>query len=286
MKRLSDDERWEAVRSRARDTSFLFAVRTTGIVCRPGCSARLPVRTNVLYFDDLAAARTAGFRPCKRCAPDDLSASAERERLVERACGLLDAEEPEPFADVAVRVGLSRHHLARTFRSVTGVTPGEYLHARRLERFRDELERGRSVIDAATRAGYGSASRMYERRVLGMTPTAFRRHGAGETVRYLFADTSLGRLIVARASGGVCALELRSNAAGAGAESADDALLGALRARFPAARFEPEASVRFSAAVAAAVAASDAGAASALSVDVRGRLLRDRLRFALRNRSE
>lgn len=287
MERLSDTECWNAVRSREREASFFFAVRTTGIVCRPGCSSRLPARKNVVYFEDLPSAMRAGFRPCKRCAPGDLSATAERERLIGRACGLLDAYEAESFAAVSVRLGLSRYHFSRSFRSVTGLTPGQYVSARRRERFCDELVRGRNVIDAAASAGYGSVSRMYESRALGMTPTAFRRHGAGQFVRYVHNDSSFGRTIVARSSGGVCAIDVCAFGVGSpDAESQDATLLARVRSRFSAATLNPDASARFGRAVAAAVEEVDDNRSSALFGDLRARLFCDRLRLALRDVSE
>ena len=118
-----DDARWERVRARERDDRFVFAVRTTSIYCRPGCPSRTPARRNVVAFGDAAAAALAGFRACKRCAPDDVAADADRVRLIRRACALLDADDAPSLCEVARRVGMSRFHFQRTFRRIAGVTP-------------------------------------------------------------------------------------------------------------------------------------------------------------------
>ncbi|HEV3089589.1 MAG TPA: Ada metal-binding domain-containing protein, partial [Candidatus Elarobacter sp.] len=151
-----DDARWETVQARVQDHRFVFAVRTTSIYCRSGCPSRMPARRNVLAFGDAAAAERAGFRPCKRCAPDDVSADADRVRLIERACVLLAGDDTPALADVAKAVGLSRFHFQRLFRRIVGVTPGEYARANRAERFREQLKSGASVTTAIHEAGYGS----------------------------------------------------------------------------------------------------------------------------------
>jgi len=139
-----DGARWETVRGRARDDSFLIGVRTTSIYCRPGCPARTPARRNVFVFGDPGSAQRAGFRACKRCAPDDISPDAERVRLIRRACALLDADDAPALSAVASEIGLSRFHFQRLFRRVVGVTPGEYARAR-IERKRALLERERGA---------------------------------------------------------------------------------------------------------------------------------------------
>ena len=72
---LGDDARWEAIkrRNRAADGAFTYSVRTTGVYCRPCCAARLPRRENVQFHDSCAEAERAGFRPCKRCRPNELA---------------------------------------------------------------------------------------------------------------------------------------------------------------------------------------------------------------------
>lgn len=268
-----DDARWQAVRDRERDDRFVFAVRTTSIYCRPGCPSRTPARRNVFAFRDAAAAADAGFRACKRCAPDDVSSDADRLRLIERACELLGAADAPALDDVARSVGLSRFHFQRVFRGVTGVTPGEYLRARRAQRFRTGLAAGTSVTAAIQAAGYGSSSRPYDGAALGMTPTRYRAGGRGEHVTYALADCSLGRVLVATTERGVCAIELGDD---------DAAVLAALARHVPnAERARDDAALR--ATVDAVVALVDDPAAPfGLPLDVRGTAFQRRVWKALR----
>lgn len=268
-----DDARWETVRTRERDDRFVFAVRTTSIYCRPGCASRTPSRRNVFAFGDAAAAARAGFRPCKRCAPDDVSADAERVRLIRRACALLDADDTRSLDAVASEVGLSRFHFQRTFRRVVGVTPGEYARARRAERFRTRLASGASVTTAIHDAGYGSSSRPYANESLGMTPSRYRAGGRGERVTYAIAGCSLGRVLVATTQRGICAIELGDD---------DEAVLAALARHVPNAEtYRDDAALR--ATVDAVVGLVDDPAAPfALPLDVRGTAFQRRVWNALR----
>jgi AraC family transcriptional regulator of adaptative response/methylated-DNA-[protein]-cysteine methyltransferase len=268
-----DDARWEMVRARERDDRFVFAVRTTSIYCRPGCPSRTPSRRNVVAFGDAAAAAQAGFRACKRCAPDDVAADAERVRLIRRACALLDADTAPALDVVAREIGLSRFHFQRVFRQVAGVTPGEYVRARRAERFRTGLTSGATVTAAIHGAGYGSASRPYANDALGMTPTRYRAGGRGERVAFAIAACSLGRVLVATTERGVCAIELGDD---------DAAVIAGLRRHVPYAELQrDEAALR--AAVAAVVALVDDPAAPfGLPLDVRGTAFQQRVWNALR----
>lgn len=198
--------RWDAVRNRDRGAAFIFGVLTTRIACRPGCPSRTPRPENVRFFPNFAAARAAGYRACKRCAPDDVASDAERQRTVARSCALIDADPALPLARIALTVGVSRFHFQRIFRAVLGVTPGEYRRARREERLRAGLSSGRSVTEAIGAAGYGSPSRAYEANPLGMTPSAFRAGAPGERIAYATADSQLGRLLIARTARGICAI--------------------------------------------------------------------------------
>jgi len=218
------NRRWDAVRNRDSNANFIFAVRTTRIACRPGCPSPTPRLENVRFFGDFAAAQAAGFRACKRCAPDDLACDADRQRLVAQACALMNAEEPVSLEGVAGAIGVSRFHFQRIFRAVLGVTPGDYRRARREERLRGGLSGGRSVTDAIQAAGFGSSSRAYEANALGMTPSTFRAGAPGERIAYAVAPSSLGRVLVARTAKGVCAIELGDD---------DATVLAALRRDFP-----------------------------------------------------
>lgn len=207
---------WEAVVARAphADGRFVFAVRTTGIYCRPSCPARRPRRENVEFFDGPDAAESAGYRACRRCDPR--AEVTAPEAAVARARTYLEAHVGEAVAlDALARVaGMSPHHLQRTFTRVMGVSPRRYAAALRADRMKAELKRGRTVSRAAFDAGYGASSRAYDAAEahLGMTPAAYRRGGAGVHIRYALASTELGVLLVAATVRGVCAVMLGDDA--------------------------------------------------------------------------
>ncbi len=269
-----DSRRWDAVRHRDAAATFVFGVRTTRVACRPGCPARTPRPENVEFFENFAAAREAGFRACKRCAPDDRTAYADRERLVAKACALLDGGETPALADVAAAVGISRFHFQRIFRDVLGVTPGEYRRARRDARFRESLAQGRSVTQAMADAGYGSPSRAYEANAVGMPPSRFRAGARGERIAYTIAQTSLGRVLVARAGGGVCAIELGDD---------DAAVLASLQRDFPQALLERD-DATLAEPLQSVVAMVDRGSDMAAEIDLemRGTAFQRRVWKALR----
>ncbi len=258
-----DADRWQAVRRRDDGAAFIFAVETTGIACRPGCPSRTPRQEHVRYFDDFPAAQAAGFRACKRCAPDDLAADAERQRLVARACALMTADTSLPLETVCRDIGVSRFHFQRLFRAVLGVTPGQYRRARRAERLRKNLAGGHSVTEAIQSAGFASSSRAYEAEALGMTPSTFGAGARGERIAYAVASSALGRVLVARTNRGVCAIHLGDD---------DTALIAALRADFPRAIVVPDeralaANLR---AVVALVERGSTTSGEALALDIRG----------------
>jgi AraC family transcriptional regulator of adaptative response/methylated-DNA-[protein]-cysteine methyltransferase len=202
----SDDEAWDLVRARDRaaDARFIYAVRTTGVYCRPSCPSRRPRRENVTFFDDPAGAERAGYRACRRCHP----ASATPD-LVARAREVLEhADEAPSLEALAARLGVSAGHLQRTFRAATGLSPRAWAERLRSERLRRSLQAGVTVSRAIFDAGFGSASQAYATatRHLGMTPGVYRRGGAGLDIRYAFGDSSLGRVLVAWTTRGVCAV--------------------------------------------------------------------------------
>ena len=202
---------WTAVLNRdgRQDGRFVYAVRTTGIFCRPTCPSRRPARGHVLFFEGPAAARAAGFRPCLRCVPESSAAPAV---AIERVRAHIEAHLDEKLTlhDLAPVAELSPAHLQRTFKSALGLSPRDYVRARRAERFKTEVRGGRTVTDALYEAGYGSGSRLYEDAGarLGMTPGAFRRGGEGQLIRYTTAASPLGRILVAATERGVCAVQV------------------------------------------------------------------------------
>ena len=208
--RRLDERRWRAVRERdaAWDGRFVFAVLTTGIYCRPGCPARRALRENVSFFDTPERARLAGYRPCKRCRPDEAGQPAHREAVV-RACRMIQSEEEEPgLAALAASAGLSPGHFQRVFKAEVGLSPKRYALAVRKQRLREELKGSGSATRAIFEAGYSSASRAYaDRPAPGLTPGRYSKGARGETIRYANARTSLGNILIAATDRGVCLVE-------------------------------------------------------------------------------
>ena len=222
------DARWETVLARTA-ADFLYAVVTMGVYCRPGCPSPRPLRRNVRFFEAAAAAEAAGFRACRRCDPKGERAALAR-AVVEDSCAFMEQAEAVPLLEqLAMRAGYSRFHFLRLFRDHTGVTPRSYFEGVRARRLQASLSLGVRVVDAVVEAGFGSESRVYEKTgaLLGMTPGAARRGGAGEVIRTAFADCPFGRLLVGATERGVCFL---------GFAEPDDALMGDLRRRFPQAQ--------------------------------------------------
>jgi AraC family transcriptional regulator, regulatory protein of adaptative response / methylated-DNA-[protein]-cysteine methyltransferase len=234
MKMMVEEQCWRAVqdRTRAADGDFVYAVRTTHIYCRPSCASRKPLRDNVEFFPLPEAAEQAGYRACRRCRPRDAAARDPAVERVRRACGVIETalEEDETGApslgDLAERVGTSPFHLQRLFKRHLGISPREYADARRLQRVKRMLRRGDGVAGALYEAGYGSASRLYERAdsQLGMTPATYKKGGKGAAIAYTIADSPLGRLLVGMTERGVCAVSLGDD---------DAALAAGLRAEYP-----------------------------------------------------
>jgi AraC family transcriptional regulator, regulatory protein of adaptative response / methylated-DNA-[protein]-cysteine methyltransferase len=232
---ISDTDAWHAVENRdaSFDGRFVFAVRTTGIYCRPSCAARRPLRANVSFFSAPDEAERAGFRACLRCDPRSERAETSVTAAVERARSYLDSHEDRvvPLRELATHAGISASHLQRSFKQLLGVSPREYQHARRVGRFKLRLRAGDTVSRATYEAGFGSSSRVYERAdaVLGMTPASYRRGGAGMRIVYTIADAPIGRVLVATTDRGVCAVALGET---------DAEVERALRADFPNATIE------------------------------------------------
>ncbi len=209
------------------DGTFVFAVRTTGVYCRPSCPSRPARRENVEFHLTGAEARAAGFRPCKRCKPDESSLREQHARLVAEACRLIEPATRAPTLETLARqAGMSPFHFHRVFKAVTGLTPQAYARARRGARIRKALDRNSTVTRAIYDAGFSSSSRFYEatRSVLGMMPSTFRDGGVAETIHFALGETSLGPLLVAMSAQGVCAIMLGDDPA---------ALLHDLEDRFP-----------------------------------------------------
>jgi len=277
----SPSEAWRVVQDRdaSFDGRFFYAVRTTGVYCRPSCASRRPLRKNVVFFASPDAAEQAGFRPCRRCNPRADRSDAGIARAVERARAFLDenADRAVPMGELAERTGLSASHLQRSFKRLVGVTPRRYQTDRRMESFKSRLRDGATVSRATYDAGFGSSSRVYERAAtsLGMTPAAYRRGGAGVRIRYTIAAAPVGRVLIATTERGVCAVEL-------GASDAD--VERVLRADFPNATIErdDEARETWVRAVLDRVRAPGHGSAHRIPLDLAGTEFQRRVWDALR----
>jgi AraC family transcriptional regulator of adaptative response/methylated-DNA-[protein]-cysteine methyltransferase len=214
-------------RSTAADGTFFYSVRTTGVYCRPSCAARAARPENVQFHSTREDAERAGFRPCKRCKPDQPSITEQHAAMVIDACRLIEASPAAPTLErLATRAGVSPFYFHRVFRSLTGVTPRKYAAAHRGERVRRELVQSGSVTAAIYQSGYNSNGRFYgeSEEVLGMTPTSYRAGGARAEIRFAVGECSLGSILVAQSERGVCAILLGDD---------PEALVRDLENRFP-----------------------------------------------------
>jgi AraC family transcriptional regulator of adaptative response/methylated-DNA-[protein]-cysteine methyltransferase len=223
------DPRWAAVVARdpAADGKFFYSVKTTGVYCRPSCAARPARPENVRFHATCADAEQAGFRPCKRCKPDQAPLIAQHAAKVTRICRLIeDADTVPGLEELASRAGLSTYYFHRVFKAATGLTPKAYAAAHRARRVRNELDRRGTVTEAIFDAGYDSTGRFYEKsgEMLGMTPSDYRKGGANTEIRFAVGECSLGSILVATSERGVCAILLGDD---------PDALARELQDRFP-----------------------------------------------------
>ncbi len=210
---VKNDARWLLVRARdpAADDRFFYAVRTTKVYCRPSCAARLPRPENISFHVTAAAAEKSGFRPCKRCKPNQPRLADRHTATVERLCRLIEAsEEVLTLAQLARNAGLSAFYTHRLFKSVTGLTPKEFASAHRAKRVRRELSAVGSITQAIYNAGYNSSGRFYEtsNALLGMTPSRYRAGGKAARIFFAIGECTLGSILVAATDRGVCAILL------------------------------------------------------------------------------
>ncbi|MCF8465913.1 MAG: methylated-DNA--[protein]-cysteine S-methyltransferase [Sneathiella sp.] len=238
---MSYDTKLNAIMTRdeRQDGKFIYAVKTTGIYCRPSCPARNPKSENIKIYDLPEQAEAEGYRPCKRCRPDLVKIADPRLSLTRQICKLIEqhmetrAGEKLSVSWLAKETGYSEDHLSRSFKRVLGVTPIDYYDNRRVSSFKKNVQAGESISGAAYGAGYGSSSRLYEKAHarLGMTPASYAKGGAGAEIAYAFADCFLGRMLVAGTRNGVCAVYFGDD---------KDELLSELRLEFPKAEIAPE----------------------------------------------
>src|SRR5258707_9665104 len=209
------------------DGAFVYAVRSTGIYCRPSCPSRRPRENHILFFSKPDEAEQAGFRACRRCHPKEIRDN-RKTRMVGKVCKEIEnnPDKLPSLKNLAELTGLSPAHLQRTFREAMGITPRQYADALRVARFKSELRKGKDVTTALHEVSYGSSSRVYEKSDahLGMTPATYRRGGRGMNISYSIVPCSLGRVLVAATDRGISAVYLGDR---------DSDLAAALRKEYP-----------------------------------------------------
>ena len=269
---INPDRAWQQVVSRDQDATFFYAVTTTGVVCRPACKSRLPLRSNVRFFRSVDEAQAAGFRPCQRCRPT-IAANRPLEKV--RAHIERNIDRPVRLAELGRVAGMSPFTVQRHFKDAMGVSPLQYQRALRAGRLRSALKQGEPVTDAIYTAGYESPSRAYEGAQLGMTPARFAAGGRGEQIAFHAAKTRFGWLIVGATERGLCWLALAESAAKAEAT---------LREEFPAAalRRDPSLAGMLDAALGQVANGEESPAHQALPLDLRGTAFQLRVWQALR----
>lgn len=222
-----------ATRDRNYDGRFVYAVVTTGVYCRPSCAARRARPENLRFFPAPGEAAAAGYRACKRCRPDeavpDLDVVVDIARYLEA-----HVDERVTLDALAGRAGMSVSRLQRRFKALFGVTPRTYQDGLKLRGFKAALQSGDNVTGAIQRAGFASTSRVYgdPAHHIGMTPSAYRAGGSGESIAYAARDTALGTLLMAATDRGVCFAQFGEDCA---------SLERQLRAEFPKASLQPSA---------------------------------------------
>jgi AraC family transcriptional regulator of adaptative response/methylated-DNA-[protein]-cysteine methyltransferase len=234
METMSQEDRWKAVlgRDKSFDGAFVYAVRSTGIYCRPSCPARRPGQDQVSYFRMPEAAKQAGFLPCRRCRPDEVIDHDPQVQLIQRLCRYIEnydsVDEPLTLDAMGKYFQVSPYHLQRIFKRNMGITPKQFAEACRVRRLKGLFKNGGNVTSALYEAGYGSSSRLYEgaSNRLGMTPGTYLRGGKGMRIHYTIINSSLGRLLVAATEKGISAVSIGKS---------DAALEGALFDEYPAA---------------------------------------------------
>lgn len=207
------DPRWAAILARdpKADALFVYGVKTTGVYCRPSSASRLPRPHNIEFFDTPAQAEAAGYRASKRAAGDQTQVAGHHGQLVAEACRQIQqADTPPSLGTLAAQAGLSPFHFHRVFKAVTGLTPKGYASAHRSRKVRDGLKRQRTVTDALYDAGFNSNSRFYESadQLLGMKPSDYKAGGTNNTILFAVGQCTLGAILVAQSTRGVCAILL------------------------------------------------------------------------------
>lgn len=230
----ASDPRWAmtVARDASADGQFFYSVETTGVYCRPSCRARTPKPENVRFHRTIAEAEQAGFRPCKRCKPNQPPLAEQHAVLIADLCRVIEHAETAPsLAALAQNAQMSTFHLHRIFKAVTGITPKAYATAHRANKLRDQLGRSDTITEAIYEAGYNSSGRFYENshQQLGMTPSDYRAGGTNAAIRFAVGECSLGAILVAASERGICAILMGDD---------PDVLVRDLQDRFPRAKLQ------------------------------------------------
>ncbi len=200
-------------RESIHDGEFVYGVKTTRIYCRPSCPSRRPKLENIVLFDSPNEAEDAGYRACLRCEPSEYY--PPNEAFVERITNYIarNIDEKLTLGRLAEEFEVSKYHLQRTFKSVLGMSPRQYIEAQRLELFKSHIRNGENVESAMTGSGFKSRSRLYEKvsDKLGMTPTEYREGGTDVSIWYTVIETAITKVLVARTERGICALYMGEN---------------------------------------------------------------------------
>jgi AraC family transcriptional regulator of adaptative response/methylated-DNA-[protein]-cysteine methyltransferase len=272
----STSEKWTMVLARdlAADGTFVYAVKSTGIFCRPSCPSRRPRREQVEFFKSSAEAQQAGYRACQRCRPQQENLQAGK---VKSACRYIEEnlDSTLHLNEVARHVGLSPFHFQRLFKRTLGISPREYQQARRAEKFRKGLRSTARVTDAIYDAGYSSSSRAYETSAtqFGMTPSAFQRGGTGTEIGFTVIETDFGKVLIAATGRGVCSVRFGESEA---------ELVRALKEEFPAASVKRNDQKLREAASSIAALLGDASIPREIPLDIRGTAFQQQVWNALR----
>ncbi len=207
----TDTAKWKAVveRDETKDGLFVFGVRSTRIYCKPSCPARHPNLEQVVFFSHPDEAEGSGFRACNRCRPQE-ARTFGRAELIQRTCAYIEAnlDEKLTLENLSRQAGLSPFHFQRTFKKILGISPRQYVEARRLERVKRSLTNGETVTNSLYDAGFTSKSRLYEKTLpqFGVSPGLFRRGGEGLRIHYTIVDSRIGRVLLAATDRGACAV--------------------------------------------------------------------------------
>lgn len=237
-----EEELWRAVKTGDPKyySRFVYGVNSTRIFCRTTCPSKKPRNSDeVVFFSDSSSAKKAGFRPCKRCKPDELVQATSQVQTIQRLCEFITENSRERLTlnRLSKESGFSPFHLQRTFKKVTGVTPREYIEEVRLRHMRSSLKSGNSIAKSTYGSGYNTSGWLYFRpnEKLGMSPSKYKKGGEGLAIDYVITSSPLGKLLVAATERGVCLVSLADSA---------QKLLAHLRSEYPNAKLETDSDIQ------------------------------------------